>query len=170
MLYKFQHRNTVYEISLDREGEALRAAVDGQAHALELLDSQPGQLSLRFDGRPLTLYWAADGATRWVSLDGCTYRLDPPTPHGARGARGSGEAGGAEAVRAPMPAQVRAVQVEAGEAVTAGQTLLLLEAMKMEIRIRAPQAGQVIRLHVAAGQTVEKDQLLAEIGGEEHAG
>ncbi len=167
MLYKFQHRNTLYEISLDRDGETLRATVDGQPHAVELLDAQPGQLSLRFDGRPLTLYWAADGPTRWVSLDGCTYRLDPPAP---RGGRSGGEAGGAQAVRAPMPAQVRAVQVAAGEAVSAGQTLLLLEAMKMEIRIRAPQAGQVLRLHVAAGQTVEKDQLLAEIGGEAHAG
>jgi biotin carboxyl carrier protein len=167
MLYKFQHRNTLYEISLDRDGEAMRAVVDGEEHALELLDSQPGVLSLRFDGRPLTLYWAADGPTKWVSLEGCTYRLDPPAP---RGARSAGEAGGAQAVRAPMPAQVRAVQVEAGDSVTTGQTLLLLEAMKMEIRIRAPQAGQVVRLHVAAGQTVEKDQLLAEIGGEEHAG
>ncbi len=167
MLYKFQHRNTVYEIALDRDGETLRASVDGEPHAVELLDAQPGQLSLRFDGRPLTLYWASDGATKWVSLDGCTYRLDPPSP---RGARASGEAGGAEAVRSPMPASVRAVQVEAGEAVTAGQTLLLLEAMKMEIRIRAPQAGQVVRLHVAAGQTVDKDQLLVEIGGQDHAG
>jgi biotin carboxyl carrier protein len=167
MLYKFQHRNTLYEISLDRDGESLRASVDGQPHSLELLDSQPGVLSLRFDGRPMTLYWAADGATKWVSLEGCTYRLDPPAP---RGARSGGEAGGAQAVRAPMPAQVRAVQVAAGEAVSAGQTLLLLEAMKMEIRIRAPQAGQVLRLHVAAGQTVEKDQLLAEIGEENHAG
>ena len=164
MLYKFQHRNTVYEISLDREGDSLRATVDGEAHAVELLDAQPGQLSLRFDGRPLTLYWAADGATRWVSLDGCTYRLDPPASRAARSARGSSEPGGAEAVRSPMPASVRAVQVQAGDTVAAGQTLLLLEAMKMEIRLRAPQAGQVVRLHVAAGQTVEKDQLLVEIG------
>jgi biotin carboxyl carrier protein len=62
-----------------------------------------------------------------------------------------------------MPAQVRAVQVEEGEKVEKGQTLLLLEAMKMEIRIKAPASGSVKRLLVEAGQTVEKDQLLAEV-------
>jgi acetyl/propionyl-CoA carboxylase alpha subunit len=161
MLYRFQLRGQIYEISLDRQGERYRATVDGQTHDLEVLDAQPGQISLRFDGCPLTLYWAADGADKWVLLNGCTYKLERPSP---RGARLSTEPGGAEAVRAPMPAQVRAVQVEEGDAVTPGQTLLLLEAMKMEIRIRAPAAGRVIHLRVAAGQTVEKDQLLAEIG------
>ena len=45
-----------------------------------------------------------------------------------------------------------------------GQTLLLLEAMKMEIRVSAPRAGQVSRLLVREGQTVQKDQVLVEIG------
>ena len=68
---------------------------------------------------------------------------------------------GGEAVRAPMPAQVRAVQVPEGEVVEQGQTLLLLEAMKMEIRIKAPAAGRVdAPAGEAAGQTVEKDQVL----------
>ena len=62
-----------------------------------------------------------------------------------------------ESVRAPMPAQVRDVQVQAGDTVEKGQTLLLLEAMKMEIRIKAPIAGQ---LSAPAGatrrETVEK--------------
>jgi biotin carboxyl carrier protein len=107
------------------------------------------------------LYWASAGGTKWVSLDGCTYRLDKPAP---RRARLSGETDGSETVRAPMPAQVRAVQVSEGEAVQQGQTLLLLEAMKMEIRIKAPAPGRVTRLLVKAGEAVEKDQVLAESG------
>jgi acetyl/propionyl-CoA carboxylase alpha subunit len=161
MLYKFQVRGQVFEIILDRQGAGYRVTVEGQPNDVEVLAAEPGQISLRFDGRPLTLYWAADGADQWVSLNGCTYRLERPSP---RGARASAEAGGGQAVRAPMPAQVRAVQVAQGEAVTLGQTLLLLEAMKMEIRIKTPAAGHVTRLLVSPGQTVEKDQLLAEIG------
>jgi len=65
-----------------------------------------------------------------------------------------------------MPAQVRAVQVAEGERVEKGATLLLLEAMKMEIRVRAPAAGRVARLLAAEGQAVEKDQLLVEMEGE----
>jgi biotin carboxyl carrier protein len=46
--------------------------------------------------------------------------------------------------------------------VTKGQTLLVLEAMKMEIRVQAPLAGVVKKLFVKQGQTVEREQILIE--------
>jgi len=161
MHYRFQHRDQIYQVAVDRQGEGYQVTVDGQSHQAEILDSQPGKLSLRLNGKPVTVYWAGQGGDKWISLDGCTYRLEKPSP---RHFRGSGELSGGEAVRAPMPAQVRAVEVGEGEVVEKGQTLLLLEAMKMEIRIRAPRAGRLRRLLVSAGQTVEKEELLAEIG------
>ena len=62
-----------------------------------------------------------------------------------------------------MPGQVRALNVSEGDAVTKGQTLLVLEAMKMEIRIHAPQDGVVKKLFVKQGQTVEREQILIEV-------
>jgi biotin carboxyl carrier protein len=62
-----------------------------------------------------------------------------------------------------MPGQVRAVNVSAGDAVEKGQTLLVLEAMKMEIRIQAPMDGVVGRLVVGEGDTVEREELLVEV-------
>jgi biotin carboxyl carrier protein len=62
-----------------------------------------------------------------------------------------------------MPALVRAVQVAEGAAVQPGQTLLLLEAMKMEIRVASPREGIVARLLVRPGQTVAHGQVLAEL-------
>jgi 3-methylcrotonyl-CoA carboxylase alpha subunit len=161
MHYRYQHRGRIYNLNLERHGEGYRARVDGgEVYDLEVLDSQPGELSLRFAGRPITLYWAADGSSKWVSLAGCTYCLEKPAARAARPGGQSSE----DRVRAPMPAQVRAIETAQAEAVEKGQTLLVLEAMKMEIRIKAPRAGQVQRLHVQEGQTVEKDQLLVEIG------
>ncbi len=164
MHYRFQHNGTVYEITIERKGEDFQATVQGEQYALELLDSRPGQLSLRLDGRPMTLYWAEQNGERWVSVDGCTYKLERPS---RKSARGHGEAGGGASVRAPMPAQVRAVQAAEGDTVAKGDTLLLLEAMKMEIRVKAPSAGQVRRVLVQEGQAVEKEQILVEIQGEE---
>lgn len=160
MHYRFQSAGRVYEITLERQGEHYQATVDGQPVAFEILDHQPGQINLRFAGRPVTLYWAGDGSQKWVAMDGCTYRLEKPS---GRPAHAAGETPGSESVRAPMPAQVRAVQVEEGDTVEQGQTLLLLEAMKMEIRIKAPHAGQVAKLLARQGQTVEKEQVLVEI-------
>jgi acetyl/propionyl-CoA carboxylase alpha subunit len=164
MLYRFQSTGYVYEISLERQGEIYQATVDGQTYPVDVLDSQPGQLSLRFEGRPLTIYWAVEGNQKWLSLDGCVYCLEKPT---SRAVRPSSEPGGGQAVRAPMPAQVRDVQVAEGDVVEKGQTLLLLEAMKMEIRIKAPTAGRLARLLVKPGQAVEKEQVLAELQAKE---
>jgi propionyl-CoA carboxylase alpha chain len=64
---------------------------------------------------------------------------------------------------APMPGTVVRVETEAGAAVAEGQTLLVLEAMKMEHRIAAPAAGSVAELNVTAGQQVEAGAVLAVI-------
>jgi biotin carboxyl carrier protein len=67
-------------------------------------------------------------------------------------------------VRAIMPGRVVSVSVAVGDAVTAGQELLVVEAMKMQNELRAPRAGTVERLAVAAGQTIELGDLLAVLG------
>jgi biotin carboxyl carrier protein len=62
---------------------------------------------------------------------------------------------GGGAVKAPMPGLVVKVLVEPGAAVSAGQGLVVLEAMKMENEIGAPRAGRVAEIAVHTGQTVE---------------
>jgi pyruvate carboxylase len=64
---------------------------------------------------------------------------------------------------APMPGQVRSVSVSVGDAVKKSQTLLTMEAMKMEIRIQALKDGVVKAVHVAQGQSVEREQILIEM-------
>ena len=65
-------------------------------------------------------------------------------------------------VFAPMPGLVLRIEVTDGQSVEAGDTLLVLEAMKMENAIKAPAAGTVVRVAVAAGQAVEKGGVLVE--------
>jgi biotin carboxyl carrier protein len=64
---------------------------------------------------------------------------------------------------APMPGRVVKVLVAAGDHVTAGQVLLVLEAMKMEHAVKAAAAGAVARLTVAAGDQVDAGALLAVV-------
>ena len=65
-----------------------------------------------------------------------------------------------------MPGTVLAVHVAAGDVVTAGQPLLVVEAMKMEHTVTAPLDGTVTELTVKAGQQVRMDETLAVIGPE----
>jgi propionyl-CoA carboxylase alpha chain len=64
---------------------------------------------------------------------------------------------------APMPGAVLATEVSDGDAVTKGDLLLILEAMKMEHRITAPMDGIVAKLHVSAGDQVSNGQLLVTL-------
>lgn len=66
-------------------------------------------------------------------------------------------------VKAPIPGVVTRILVEQGQPVEMGQTLLILEAMKMENQIRAPRAGVVSNLNTMVGRGVMLGELLAEI-------
>jgi len=70
-----------------------------------------------------------------------------------------GDSGG---VASPIAGTVLQVKVQAGDSVTAGQALLVIEAMKMETAIAAPQAGTVKAVLVAAGDSVRETQTLIE--------
>lgn len=70
---------------------------------------------------------------------------------------------GGTAVKAPMPGNILDVKVNAGDTVSEGQVLMVLEAMKMENDIVAPKAGTVASVNVKKGDSVNRDDLLASI-------
>ena len=67
-------------------------------------------------------------------------------------------------IRAEMVANVWKVLVSEGDHVDDGDTLVILESMKMEIPVLAENSGVVTKLHVAEGDVVQEDELIAEIG------
>ncbi len=71
-----------------------------------------------------------------------------------------GAAGGPLEIRAIIPGRIASVAVAPGDTVEAGQTLLAVEAMKMQNELRAPRAGTVTRVPVGAGSTVELGDVL----------
>lgn len=67
-------------------------------------------------------------------------------------------------VKAPIPGLITHLRVQVGDSVEAGNSILVLEAMKMENEIRAPVRGVVTAVHISPGQTVARDEVLVEIG------
>jgi biotin carboxyl carrier protein len=126
---------------------------------VEVLIAENGRLDMLIDNNHVVAYVSSVGAQRWVTINGETFVL---TKSSRVKRSGSGH-DHASALAAPMPGQVRVVNVKAGDAVTKGQTLLVLEAMKMDIRIQAPKKGKVKAVPVKQGQTVEREQILIEI-------
>ncbi|MGW4837798.1 ATP-binding protein [Streptomyces globisporus] len=97
----------------------------------------------------------------WLGRDGDTWHVQDHDPVEAS-LSGAGRSG-ADTLAAPMPGTVTVVKVAVGDEVEAGQSLLVVEAMKMEHVISAPHAGTVTELDVSAGATVAMDQVLAVV-------
>lgn len=118
------------------------------------------------DGRPrvVTVERRDGDATVWV--DGTPVEVEVKTDADLLLERFGLEAGDAAAdreVHAPMPGLVLRVLVAPGDAVEAGQGVVVLEAMKMENELTAPAAGTVAAVHAAPGDAVGKNDLLVEV-------
>ncbi len=70
----------------------------------------------------------------------------------------------ATAVRAQIAGTVWKLEVEFDDEVEEGQTVVILESMKMEMPVEAPVAGRVVAIHVAPGRFVEEGEALIELG------
>lgn len=104
-------------------------------------------------------YAVRRGAETWVWLEGVVYVLDRSGASVVPRHRGD-DAG---ALAAPMPATVAAIRVELGQAVRAGDVLVTLEAMKMEMTVAAPRDGRVRTISCRVGELVQPGIPLVEL-------
>lgn len=160
MKLSFEQNSQVIWLELIPSGKSYRATLGAETVTVEVLQAKEGRLDLLVDGQHVTAYVSAENSRRWVTIDGQTAVLMKSA--GAH-SRAHGHPHAAGELSAPMPGQIRTLNVRAGESVTKGQTLIVLEAMKMEIRVQAPQDGRVKKVFVQPGQTVEREQTLIEI-------
>jgi biotin carboxyl carrier protein len=145
-------------LEINPSGDQYVAAMDGKTVSVQIIRAEDGRMDLLIDGQRVNAHVSSDMAKRWVTIDGHTIMLTKTS--GAKQGVRHDHAGG---LIAPMPGQVRSVSVSVGDVVKKGQTLLTMEAMKMEIRIQALKDGRVTALHAAQGQTVEREQILIEV-------
>ena len=94
----------------------------------------------------------------WIHINGRIHVVHGHEPGSADSAAGEG------GLTAPMPGTILEVHAKAGQRVREGQTLLVMEAMKMEHRIQAPKAGEVLSVNFAEGERVDMGATLVELG------
>ncbi|WP_049577868.1 acetyl/propionyl/methylcrotonyl-CoA carboxylase subunit alpha [Streptomyces sp. SBT349] len=143
-----------------RPGE-VRLGEDGEPVPARLLPAGGGGAILaEYAGGAHRFAHAAVEGGHWLGRDGDAWHVHGHDPVAAAG---PGSAAGAETLTAPMPGTVTVVKAAVGDVVSAGQSLLVVEAMKMEHVIAAPHDGTVTELGVSVGSTVAMDQVLAQV-------
>lgn len=112
------------------------------------------------DGRQTIVYVAGSAGDLWAFCDGEVFRERAPSDEVAHR---SAPTGGHYDLTAPMPATVVKILVTAGQPVRQGETLVLLEAMKMELPIRAPADAVVRSVNCREGELVQPERTLVEL-------
>jgi biotin carboxyl carrier protein len=163
--YRYEYGGQDVTVRVEPSGDGYVVTVNGETQLVQARLRAPGELEVVWpDGRRARAFVAAEGDRRWAALDpapeGGPVMVTVPTA-GAR--RRHGHGAGRDTLEAQMPGVVRRVLVAAGEVVARGQALVLLEAMKMEIRVTAPHAGRVERVAVSEGDSVQRGQVLVEL-------
>lgn len=155
----YQTGQGTVKITLERKQDgAVTATIGDKTYELTATQEAAGEWTLEHNGRRIYAYTAHDGPRRFAQvMGGPAYALNVAE---TASRRRSGTGGGEGSLTAQMPGQVVEVLAEAGTAVMAGQPLIILEAMKMEIRVAAPRDGTVRDVFVKKGDVVERDQQL----------
>jgi len=163
MDFQYEYQETRHKLSLTQLDEHQFKAVIGERE-IEFSATQQtdGAWLLTIKHQRVLAYVASDGDMRYVHVNGNTVTLTAIDERTTR-RKQSATAGD---LTAQMPGQVVEVLISAGDTVTAGQTLLILEAMKMEIRVTTPTDGIVRAVFVEKSDIVERSQRLVEVSAE----
>jgi biotin carboxyl carrier protein len=162
MKYRLERADQVIEVDVELTdaGYVLRGP-DGKPELIRLSARADGSQHAITPWGDIELTSARRGAEVWADLPGrrLTARVERVRP--SRGMAAS--AGAAGAVRAPMAGKLLRLDARLGDAVKAGQTLAVIEAMKMENELVAPLDGVVVELGQAAPSAIDKGALIARI-------
>jgi biotin carboxyl carrier protein len=163
-MYKAHIRDKAFEIAPDKEGWM----VNGDPASWDIADVGNGHYHILYQGKGYQAEVVhVDRTTKSVTLkintvthvvqlkDKFDLLLEKMGMQGVA-------AGKVNNIKAPMPGLIIDLRVKAGDTVQAGDTLLVLEAMKMENVLKSPGAGTIRNLKIRKGDTVEKGQVLIE--------
>ena len=156
----FADGDTTIDLVVHGHDGEYRVEHGGEAHAISGARLQDGELSLRIDGAMQR--FSARARDDGVLVHDGRQRLHLRTEAVYRR---TSEASAAtdHRIRAPMPGRVVVVQKRPGDTVSAGDVVLVIEAMKMELALKAPRDGVLAEVRAQAGDFVEGDAVLATL-------
>lgn len=151
--YNFRINGHDYQVDVNSvEGEIADVTVNGTDYKVELADAVPAPAQQAVRPAPQTVSTGAPAVTPQA------------TAPAAQTATASAPQGKGEVVTAPLPGVILDIKVKVGDAVKAGQTVAVLEAMKMENEIESTASGTVTAVNAGKGDSVLEGAAIITIG------
>lgn len=154
--YNFIINGHDYQVDVNSvEGGIADVTVNGTDYKVELADAVPAPAQQTVRPAPQTVSTGAPAVTPQATA---------PAPQAAQTATASAPQGKGEVVTAPLPGVILDIKVKVGDAVKAGQTVAVLEAMKMENEIESTASGTVTAVNAGKGDSVLEGAAIITIG------
>lgn len=154
--YNFRINGHDYQVDVNSvEGGIADVTVNGTDYKVELADAVPAPAQQAVRPAPQTVSTGAPAVTPQTTA---------PAPQAAQTATASAPQGKGEVVTAPLPGVILDIKVKVGDAVKAGQTVAVLEAMKMENEIESTASGTVTAVNAGKGDSVLEGAAIITIG------
>ena len=164
MKYQTIVNDQTFDIDINEDGRIL---VNGEERAIDFRVLRQGELySLLLDHLSFEAAVEERDGLYHVMIVGSLYEVQVTDERSRRLANAFmafGDSGGEVLIRSPMPGLIVRVPVQPGQAVAKGETVVVLESMKMENELKAPRDGTVHMVHIAEGDNVEQNKVLVTI-------
>lgn len=164
MKYQTIVNGQTFDVEINEDGRIL---VNGEERVVDFRELRRGELySALLDHRSFEAVIEERDDLYHVLMAGDLYEVKV-TDERSRRLEGAfmafGDSGGEVSIRAPMPGLIVRVPVTEGQTVAKGETVVILESMKMENELKSPRDGTVHRVNVGVGDSVEQNRVLVTI-------
>lgn len=160
--YNFRINGHDYQVDVNSvEGGIADVTVNGTDYKVELADAVPAPAQQAARPAPQATFTAAPAPQAAAQA---TQATAPAAQTAAQTATASAPQGKGEVVTAPLPGVILDIKVKVGDAVKAGQTVAVLEAMKMENEIESTASGTVTAVNAGKGDSVLEGAAIITIG------
>jgi biotin carboxyl carrier protein len=155
--------NEKHEVEFKRDGEIVRASIDGREYELEASEVEPNVYLLKHENQIFQIH-VSPAQPAIVDLGNHSFEIKISDPKRLRSAAGAaGNADGTIEIKTAMPGKVVRIVAEQGAEIKQGESVLVVEAMKMQNEMKSPKDGVVKEIRVAEGATVNAGDVLAVI-------
>ncbi|MEW6366017.1 MAG: acetyl-CoA carboxylase biotin carboxyl carrier protein subunit [Acidobacteriota bacterium] len=164
MKFDIQHRGRLVHLDISAQDSVYRLEHGGKVVEFHCVRVSDDTLSVMVGDRVFTAYVHSAPPGYSVQIHDLAFEFEVLEGGGGiMGERGRRGHGGAHRLSVPMPGKVVSVLKKVGDAVSVGEGIVVVEAMKMQNEIRSPRAGKVREIRVVAGETIEGGATVAVI-------
>lgn len=168
MDYEYSHEGETFPVKIDGDSSgSYKAVIGDKEFEFSSSNISPNEFSFLLNRKNMKVYIAESDDGVFVHIGGHIVHFKKPgADNGGFGGAG-GDFGVKDEISTPMPGKVVKVIVSEGDHVEAGQSLVIVESMKMENEIRSPVAGEVVAVNFKDGDLVEPGQTIIRLNPSE---